>query len=91
MEPTPIDTSRPLGVADDQRAAAERPESFSFGCDDCSLRHSEHCDDCVVAYLCAADDGAVVVTIDELRLVRHLQAGGLAPPLRYRRSTSAAG
>lgn len=63
----------------------------SFGCDDCSRQHSDHCGDCVITYLCADDDGAVVVTIDELRLVRRLQAGGLVPPLRYRDRGSAAG
>lgn len=62
-----------------------------FGCDDCSRQRSEHCEDCVVTYLCSEDDDSVVVTIDELRLVRRLQAGGLAPPLRYRRGGSAVG
>lgn len=65
--------------------------SLSFGCDDCCLQDSDHCGDCVITYLCAEDDGSVVVTIDELRLVRRLQAGGLAPPLRYRERGSAAG
>lgn len=65
--------------------------SLSFGCDDCSLQHSDHCGDCVITYLCAEDDGSVVVTMEELRLVRRLQVGGLAPPLRYRESDSAAG
>lgn len=63
---------------------------LSFGCDDCSLQRSDHCADCVVTYLCAQDRGAVVVTIDDLRVVRRLQDGGLAPPLRYRRDSSAA-
>jgi hypothetical protein len=66
-------------------------QSLSFGCDDCSLQHSEHCCDCVITYLCAGDDGSVVVTMEEARLVRSLQVGGLAPPLRYRASGSAAG
>lgn len=56
-----------------------------FGCDDCALRHSTHCQDCLVTHMCADEDGAVLVSIDELRLVRRLQAGGLAPPLRHRR------
>lgn len=66
-------------------------QPLSFGCDDCSLQHSEHCGDCVITYLCAEDDGSVVVTMEEARLVRSLQVGGLAPPLRYRASGSAAG
>ncbi|MFV0315977.1 MAG: hypothetical protein ACK5O2_03320 [Microthrixaceae bacterium] len=55
----------------------------TFGCDDCSRRGSEHCTDCVVSYLCADDNGAVVVSLDEMRLVRRLQDVGLAPPLRH--------
>lgn len=63
--------------------------SLSFGCDDCSRQNSDHCGDCVVTYLCEREDGSVVVTMEELRLVRRLQAGGLAPPLRYRERGSA--
>lgn len=56
---------------------------LSFGCDDCSRRGSDHCSDCVVNYMCADDGGAVVVSLDEMRLVRRLQDAGLAPPLRH--------
>ncbi len=56
-----------------------------FGCEDCALRHSAHCDDCLVTHLCREDDGTVVVSMDDLRLVRRLQSGGLAPPLRHRK------
>ncbi|MGI9577177.1 MAG: hypothetical protein ACR2OH_03150 [Microthrixaceae bacterium] len=63
-----------------------RGEPLTFGCDDCSRRQSSHCDDCLVTHLCQEDDGQVVVSIDELRLVRKLQAGGLAPPLRHSRT-----
>ncbi len=51
---------------------------LSFGCDDCSRRGSDHCSDCVVNYMCADDGGAVVVSLDEMRLVRRLQDAGLA-------------
>ncbi len=91
MEATPLHTSGNFPDAGDHQVVTERPDSLSFGCDECSLQRSAHCADCVVTYLCAADDGGVVVSIDELRLVRHLQAGGLAPPLRFRPRRPAAG
>lgn len=60
------------------------PEPLRFGCDECALRHSSHCDDCLVTHLCAEHDGSVVVSLDEMRMVRRLQTVGLAPPLRHR-------
>ena len=59
-----------------------------FGCDECSLRHTAHCEDCLLTHMCSEEDGSVVVSLDDLRLVRRLQAGGLVPPLRHRRSVS---
>ncbi len=69
----------------------EVPDTLSFGCDDCTLQGSSHCADCVVTYLCSDDTGSVVVSMDELRLVRSLQVGGLAPPLRYHRGPNTDG
>lgn len=59
--------------------------TLRFGCDDCCRRGSNHCEDCLVTHLCSEHDGSVVVSLDELRLVRRLQGVGLAPPLRHRR------
>lgn len=66
-------------------ALDDRDEPLRFGCDDCVRRHSAHCEDCLLTHMCTQDDGSVLVSIDEVRLVRRLQAGGLAPPLRHRR------
>jgi len=74
------------GPATDRPATDRAP--LRFGCDECSLRHTAHCEDCLVTHLCREDDGSVVVSLDDLRLVRRLQAGGLVPPLRHRRSVS---
>jgi hypothetical protein len=42
------------------------------------------CDDCVVTFLCTRDEaGAVVVDIAEVRALRLLHDGGLAPALRH--------
>lgn len=66
-------------------------DTLRFGCDDCSRRYSAHCGDCLVTHLCREDDGSVLVSLDELRLVHRLQASGLAPPLRHRRRSAGGG
>ena len=72
--------------SDGPHPAPGHPEpTLRFGCDDCARRHSAHCGDCLVTHLCREDDGSVLVSLDDVRLVRRLQAGGLAPPLRHRR------
>ena len=56
-------------------------------CDSCVAQHSSACDDCLVSYLCEREpDDAVLIEVDELRTLRRLQAVGLAPALRHRRS-----
>lgn len=57
-------------------------------CDACALQATAACEDCVVTFLIR--DGAassVVVDLAEVRAVRLLAEGGLAPPLRHVRST----
>ncbi len=57
-------------------------------CDECALRASDACDDCVVSFLVRHDAASsVVVDLAEARAVRLLAEGGLAPPLRHVRST----
>jgi hypothetical protein len=58
-------------------------------CDQCSLQDTDACSDCIVTFLCRADDddgSAVVVDFHEARAMRLLGDAGLAPPLRHRRS-----
>ncbi len=82
FEPGPHTDAETFG--DGRGASGSHREPLRFGCDDCARRHSRHCDDCLVTHLCREDDGSVVVSLDELRLVRRLQHSGLAPPLRHR-------
>ncbi|MEZ5238192.1 MAG: hypothetical protein R2716_04380 [Microthrixaceae bacterium] len=65
---------------------ANDADSYSFGCTDCTLVGSSHCSDCLVTYLCDGGDAGSVVSLEEVRLVRRLQEGGLVPPLRHRRA-----
>lgn len=52
-------------------------------CDECVQRHSDVCDDCVVTFLTRADRQAVVIDLGEVRALRALSDGGLAPRLRH--------
>ncbi len=58
---------------------------LSISCDDCAMRASAACDDCVVAFFCE-DSGAqaVVLDLEEQRTLRMLANAGLVPTLRHR-------
>jgi len=56
-------------------------------CDDCVMDGTDACKDCIVTFLCTRDDGgAVIIDVQEVRALRLLQKGGLAPALRHRRA-----
>lgn len=63
-------------------------EPLRISCDDCVMHGSDACADCVVTYLCTREpDDAVVVDVAEVRALRLLARGGLAPELRHTRRT----
>ena len=58
--------------------------TISISCDDCELRGSSACDDCLVSFVLSRDpDDAVVVDVDEARAMRMLSRAGLVPVLRH--------
>lgn len=58
--------------------------SFTISCDDCSMRATPACDDCVVTFLCDREpDDAVTIDLAEQRAVRLLADVGLVPRLRH--------
>jgi hypothetical protein len=60
--------------------------SFSISCDDCTMRHTTACEDCVVTFLCNREPNeAVVFDVAEARAVRLLGAAGLVPTLRHKK------
>jgi hypothetical protein len=62
--------------------------SFVVSCDECVMRGTETCDDCIVTFLCERDpDEAVVIDAFEERALRLLNRAGLLPPLQHRRRT----
>lgn len=59
---------------------------LTIDCDECVMRHTEACRDCVVTFLLDRDAGeAVIVDVAEVRALRLLADAGLAAPLRHRR------
>lgn len=63
-------------------------ETLRIDCGECVMRGTEACSDCVVTFLCEREpDDAVIVDVSEIRALRLLERGGLAPALRHRRRT----
>jgi len=61
-------------------------ENISISCDDCALKATTACDDCVVTFLLDSPvSDRIVVDVAEARAVRMLQRAGLVPELRFRR------
>jgi hypothetical protein len=64
------------------------PETLRIDCDECVMHGTDACDDCVVTFLCSREpDDAVIIDVSEVRALRLLERGGLAPALRHRRRT----
>ena len=56
-------------------------------CEKCVKQLSEHCEDCVVTFLCGEmESTAVVINLDEYRSIKKISDAGLVPPLRYSES-----
>ena len=64
------------------------PEPLVISCGDCAMEGTDACSDCVVTFLCGREAGdAVVIDVADIRALRLLERGGLAPSLRHRRRT----
>lgn len=63
---------------------------LTISCDDCTMRCTAACNDCVVSFLLSeSSDAAVgndtmVLDLDQARVVRLLGKAGLVPELKYR-------
>ena len=61
---------------------------LTISCDDCAMRDTAACEDCVVTFLCEREpDEAVVIDVEEARAIRLLGEAGLAGAIRYVRRT----
>jgi hypothetical protein len=62
--------------------------SLYISCDECVMEGTSACSECVVTFLCEREPGdAIVIDVDEVRALRLLEQGGLAPALQHRRRT----
>mgnify|MGYP006087290149 CR=1 FL=1 len=53
-------------------------------CEECTKYESPHCEDCVVTFLCNEETTtAVVIDLEEYRLMQIVSDVGLVPPLRH--------
>ena len=60
------------------------PSTLTIDCDQCSLQHTDACDDCVVSFLLDREpQDAVVIDADEARAIRMLEQAGLVPSLLF--------
>jgi len=58
--------------------------SLTIDCADCTHRHTDVCDDCVVSFIVGREpEDALVVDADEARAVRLLERAGLVPGVRH--------
>jgi hypothetical protein len=64
--------------------------TMTIDCDQCVLRGTDACGDCVVTFLLDRDpQDAVVIDADEARAMRMLERAGLVPSLRFEEGCSA--
>ena len=69
-------------------------KSIIIDCDDCIMRATSACGDCVVTHVCDADlrnrgqSQAIVFDLAEHRAVRWFAEAGLVPTLRHRAASS---
>jgi len=58
--------------------------TVSISCDDCRLKESDACQDCLVSFVLGRDpEDAVVIDVEEARTIRQLTRAGLVPSLRF--------
>jgi hypothetical protein len=62
---------------------------LTIDCDDCTMKNTDACRDCVVSYVLDRPDGAVVFDATEERAIRTMGLAGLLPIVRFRPKSKA--
>jgi hypothetical protein len=58
--------------------------TMTISCDECSMRSTAACEDCVVTFICDREpQDAVIIDVAEERALRLLGRSGLVPVLRH--------
>ncbi|HUI04821.1 MAG TPA: hypothetical protein VLZ77_14875 [Acidimicrobiales bacterium] len=80
------------GAGSEGAAVGDGATTISISCDDCELRSSAACADCLVSFVLSREpEDAVVVDVEEARAMRMLAHAGLVPALRHSALDWAAG
>jgi hypothetical protein len=61
-------------------------EPLLISCEDCVMRMTSHCQDCMVTYICESGPGPsrqLSLSSEESEAVGHLVRAGLVPQLRF--------
>jgi hypothetical protein len=59
-------------------------DNLRIDCDECVMRATNACDDCVVSFIVGREPGdAIVVDVAEQRALKTLGEAGLVPRLRH--------
>jgi hypothetical protein len=62
-------------------------ECLTISCNDCSMRCTSACDDCVVTFVLgdtpSAEHESLVLDLDQARVVRMFSRAGLIPDLKF--------
>jgi hypothetical protein len=67
------------------RVKGDSMKTITVACDECQMRATTTCEDCVVSFLLGRDpDDAVVIDADEARAMRMLEQAGLLPTLKFK-------
>jgi hypothetical protein len=62
-----------------------RMDNLRIDCDECVMRETAACDDCVVSFIVKRQPGdAIVVDVAEQRALKALGERGMVPQLRHR-------
>ncbi|MEY3589065.1 MAG: hypothetical protein RL430_647 [Actinomycetota bacterium] len=67
-----------------EQHSADNVPVLMISCDTCVAINTEACTDCMMNSLCDNDQGAVILSLQDLREVRLLAKAGLVPTLRHR-------
>jgi hypothetical protein len=75
----------PAETNDAETGRHQAMDQLRIDCDDCVMRATSACDDCVVSFIVKREPGdAIVVDVEEERALRALGERGLVPRLRHR-------
>lgn len=63
---------------------ASHQSSQVVSCGDCVMQYTDHCNDCLVSFICGREpDDAVIIDVAEAQAVRLLTGAGMLPTIKH--------